>query len=295
MIKIGTRSSRLALIQAEIVKSKLEVFMPGLKLEIVPMKTSGDKILDKNLYEIGGKGLFIKEIEEALLSRSIDLAVHSLKDVPGLISDQLAISCVLEREDPRDAFLSNNFRSIEELPVGAVVGTSSPRRAAQILNMRPDLKIVCFRGNVDTRLSKLENGTVDATILAVAGLKRMGIDSSKYNIINDDIMLPAVAQGVIGIETRKSDLKVQEIVMQINHLKTAIEVRAERSFLAGMNASCSTPIAAYAQIKDDGLLYMRSLIASPDGSKIWRKDVTGSKHDASKLGLECAEYLKNYE
>ncbi len=294
-IRIGTRASKLALIQAEEVKRALLAAHTDLKpsqLVLVPIKTTGDKILDKNLYEVGGKGLFIKEIEEALLDKSIDIAVHSMKDMPAFLPDDLVVNCVLEREDPRDAFLSVAGGDIASLPKNCLVGTSSPRRAAQFLHLRPDVKIVILRGNVDTRLEKLEQNLVDATILAVAGLKRCQISSSKYKIISEEDMLPAVAQGAIGVECRKDNKKILALLSAINHKASFDAIAAERGFLEGLNASCKTPIAAYATITGDQLR-LRCLVASIDGKVITKAERVGGIEDGYDLGLDAALQLKH--
>jgi len=294
-IKIGTRVSKLALIQAEEVRQALLVSHVNLnpeELVLVPIKTTGDKILNKNLYDVGGKGLFIKEIEEALLDKSIDIAVHSMKDMPAFLPEQLVVNCILEREDPRDAFLSFSGGDIASLSKGASVGTCAPRRAAQFLHLRPDVQIVTIRGNVDTRLEKLERHLVDATILAVAGLKRCQISPEKYIVISEDDMLPAVAQGAIGIECRKGDEKILSLLNKINHQTSFAAVTAERGFLEGLNASCKTPIAAYAIINGDQL-HLRCLISSPDGKKITKTERFGKIEDGYDLGLDAALQLKH--
>jgi len=294
-IKIGTRVSKLALIQAEEVRQALLVSHVNLnpeELVLVPIKTTGDKILNKNLYDVGGKGLFIKEIEEALLDKSIDIAVHSMKDMPAFLPEQLVVNCILEREDPRDAFLSFSGGDIASLSKGASVGTCAPRRAAQFLHLRPDVQIVTIRGNVDTRIEKLEQHLVDATILAVAGLKRCQIPSEKYTIISEDDMLPAIAQGAIGVECRKTDDKILSLLSKINHQTSFAAITAERGFLEGLNASCKTPIAAYATISGDQL-YLRCLVSSLDGKKITKTERLGKIKDGYDLGLDAATQLKN--
>lgn len=293
-IRIGTRGSKLALIQTELVRQRLLEVNPELLIEIVSIKTSGDQIKDQSLAEIGGKALFVKEIEEALFANEIDIAVHSFKDIPAFLPDGLVVGCVLEREDPRDAFLSTSCNSLTDLPIGATLGTSSPRRAAQALYLRPDLQIVNFRGNVDTRLQKLESGIVDATILAVAGLRRCQTSTNLYSIMNDKDMLPAVAQGAIAIECKKDYAKILELLSYINHMPSYLATKAERGFLEGMNASCKTPVAAYAELTDLQL-YLRCLIALPDGSEIYRAEKFGNIEDGYKLGKEAAEELKRYD
>lgn len=260
-IKIGTRGSRLALIQAEMVKNELLAYDNKLTISITPIKTSGDKIQHKALYDIGGKGLFVKELEEALRNGVIDIAVHSAKDVPGIIPSNTTIAAYLKREDPRDAFLSTLCNNTLDLPLKARVGTSSPRRAVQLLALRPDLQIVPLRGNIDTRLTKLDNKEVDATIMAVAGLKRSGISNNQYNTLEIDEMLPAVAQGAICLQIRSNDKAMNELVLQINHQQTAIEVSTERTLLAAMNAGCDQPIAAYATMQGSEII-ARCLLAN---------------------------------
>jgi hydroxymethylbilane synthase len=293
-IRIGTRASKLALIQADQVKQALLDKHHNLTAEqivIVPITTTGDKILDKNLYEIGGKGLFVKEIEEALLNHTIDLAVHSMKDMPAFLPDHLTIDCVLEREDPRDAFLSKICNSIATLPANATLGTSSPRRAAQVLKLRPDIQIVTFRGNVDTRLKKLENKVVDATILAVAGLKRCQVDNSNFHIIDEADMLPAVAQGAIGVECRSNDNKMLKLLDGINHQLSYAAIIAERGFLKGLNANCNVPVAAYAKITGENL-HLKCLIATVADNRIYRTERRGLRKDGYELGWDAALELK---
>jgi hydroxymethylbilane synthase len=294
IIRIGTRGSRLALAQSYEVRERLAAAhnLSLDRFEIVIIKTSGDMITDRNLIEIGGKGLFTKEIEDQLLDGSIDLAVHSMKDMPARLPDGLFISSILPREDPRDALISSKYKSISNLPEGAVVGTSSPRRAALLLNKRPDLKIISFRGNVDTRLEKLQNNLADATLLAVAGLKRLKIDHLSYNAIEIDDMLPAVAQGAIGIESRINDRDIFELVAKINHQESAICIDAERALLEELAASCNVPVAAYANIKND-ILYFRGMLASPDGRKISYLEDSGTPSDAKLIGTRLARKLSN--
>jgi hydroxymethylbilane synthase len=289
-LRIGSRASALAVRQAELVKEKImqRAHYSADNIEIVKIKTTGDMIQHRDLAEIGGKGLFTKEIEEALLAKEIDLAVHSMKDVQAVIPDGLKIDCFLEREDPSDAFISYKHQSIEQLPIGAVVGTSSTRRKSILLHHRPDLIIIPFRGNVLTRLDKLANKEVDATILAVAGLKRLSIDRNCYSIIDSSIMLPAVAQGVIAIESRINDNKISTLLELINHHETSVLVAAERAFLIELGASCTTPIAALAVLKNEQLLQLRALIAEPSSYKLFLAEKTGAIEEASKIGQEVA-------
>jgi hydroxymethylbilane synthase len=264
---------------------------PGA-IEIVIIKTTGDQIQDRALSEIGGKGLFTKEIEEALLADTIDLAVHSMKDVPTYLPDGLEICCLLEREDPRDVLISRRGNSIATLPQGAVIGSASLRRQAQLLALRPDLKVVTLRGNVGTRLGKLAKGDADATLLALAGLKRLGKADVATAILDMTEMLPAVAQGAIGIEIRAADRRMRDLLQPLHHVATEIAVTAERACLAELEGSCRTPIAAYAQVTADGLLHLQALIAKPDGSQIHRDARTGPVGDATRLGRDSGRHLK---
>lgn len=268
LIRIGTRASKLALAQTEEVKCRLLAAHPHLteaQFEIIRITTTGDTIQDRPLNTIGGKGLFTKEIEEALLDGNIDLAVHSMKDVPSALPDGLIISCILEREDARDAFLSVKYPSLAAMPAGAKVGTSSLRRAAQIKLHRPDLKIVPLRGNVTTRIEKLKAGVCDATLLAVAGLKRLHMADVITEILPHNIALPAIAQGAVGIECRADDAKTLALLSPIHHAPTALQLTAERSLLATLEGSCRTPIAGFATLKGNRLL-LDGFIAKPDGS-----------------------------
>ena len=292
-IRIGTRGSKLALAQANIVRSLLLELYPKLEIEIIAIKTTGDKILEKNLYEIGGKGLFIKEIEEKLLDSSIDIAVHSMKDMPALLHEEFEMPCILKRENPSDALISNKASSISDLPEGAIIGTSSPRRAAQILKIRPNVKIVKFRGNIHTRMEKIKAGEVDATFLAVAGLNRSGTKSDMINEISHDIMLPAVAQGAISIEIRKDSDQIKKLLLPLNHKETEICVNVERDFLRRLDGSCSTPIAALAQINEGKKLTLNCLIAKTDGTQIFKttKQAEVGSEKLKILGTKAAEEL----
>jgi hydroxymethylbilane synthase len=293
MIRIGTRESALAIAQAIEVKNRLLSAHSSLRaseLTLVPMKTTGDKILDRNLLEVGGKGLFTKELEEALLNGSIDIAVHSMKDMPAFMPGSLCFGAVLPREDPRDALISNHFHSIAELPQKAVIGTSSSRRQSQLLNLRPDLQIVPFRGNVNTRLKKLNENKVDATLLAVAGLKRINVFDSRCSIIPTEQMLPAVAQGAICVQLHQDNEYMMRILNSINHPQTEVCVRAERAFLTRLEASCATPIGALAVLKEDQI-HLRAIIAKTSGSVIYKEEKSASYQDAEALGIEIAEKL----
>jgi len=291
-VRIGTRGSPLALAQAHLVR-RLVAEAHNLNddaCEIVIIKTSGDRILDRPLAEAGGKGLFTKEIEEALLAGSIDLAVHSMKDVPTVLPDGLAIAATLTREDPRDAFISVAHASLADVPTGATVGTSSLRRQAQLLNRRPDLKVVPFRGNVETRLKKLAEGQADATFLACAGLNRLGLTKHITAKIDTDVMLPAVAQGAIGVEIRADDAETAKLVAPLNDAATALCVGAERAFLATLDGSCRTPIAGLAELSGSTLRF-RGEILTPDGTQRHATERSGSAQSALAMGEEAAREL----
>lgn len=288
-LRIGTRGSKLALWQANWVKSELER-THGLAVEIEKIKTTGDKITDVPLAQVGGKGLFVKEIEEALLDGRVDLAVHSMKDVPTEFPDGLALRCITEREDPRDAALTHNGENIFELPVGAKVGTSSLRRRAQLLSRRPDLKVLDLRGNLDTRMRKLEEGEFDAVILAGAGLRRLGWADRITHYIEPTDMLPAIGQGALGIETRTDDDKTNKLVDFFNHHETWVAVRAERALLKRLEGGCQVPIAAFATVSS-GVVSMTGLVASVDGKTIITDTIEGPEERAEALGVELAERL----
>lgn len=292
-IRIGTRTSKLALSQVAETHLLLADHFPDLKIEIVPITTSGDKIQDRNLAEIGGKGLFVKELEEALLQNKIDIALHSAKDVPPAIHEETELAAFTPRLDASDCFVSKKFASIKKLPKGAVVGTSSARRKAILLRMRPDLKIVNFRGNVDTRLAKLEDGEVDAAILAACGMIRLGKEQTVNEAIPKDKMLPAGGQGSLAIQIRKNDVKIAELVKKINDEKTQIEVKCERSFLRELGASCATPVAAHAQIEKNTIT-LQTIIFDYDGSEIFetKSKSKANLEDAIKLGHEAAKTTK---
>ncbi len=291
--RIGTRGSPLALAQATMVRGL--VIASGLvaedAIETVIIKTSGDRIQDRSLADIGGKGLFTKEIEEALTDGRIDIAVHSLKDLPAWMPDGLGLASVLVRADPRDALLSPVADSIRALPQGARVGTSSPRRRALLLNLRPDLDIVEFRGNVGTRLAKLEAGEVQATMLAVAGMARLGMGNVRHHPVDPTEMLPAACQGAIGLEIRLDDSRAQAVCDALCHLDTLNAVTAERAFLAALDGSCRTPIAALARIDGDHVV-MDGLVARPDGSAIVRLSERAAVADAARLGDEMGQRIK---
>lgn len=292
LVKLGTRKSPLALAQAQLVKSLLLGKYPNITVEIVHIVTSGDKFLSQNLADIGGKGLFTKEIEEGLLDGSIDIAVHSMKDMPTKLPDGLVIGAVLEREDPRDMLVGKGLSSISDLPKGVIFGTSSLRRAAQIKIKRHDVQIVPFRGNVGSRLAKLERGEAQATMLARAGLNRLGITDIEGAVLEIEEFLPAIAQGAIGIECRADNNKIKELLVPLNHKNSEISVGCERAFLAVLDGSCRTPIAGYANIKND-IIYMSGLIAEPNGSRHKKAELSGDVKDAEKIGIELGNKLKN--
>jgi hydroxymethylbilane synthase len=293
-IRIATRKSALALWQAEYVKSRLESTHPGLQVELLPMSSRGDKILDVPLAKVGGKGLFVKELEHALLNNEADIAVHSMKDVPMEFPDGLGLAVICEREDPRDAFVSNKISAFAELPEGAIVGTSSLRRQCQLLALRPDLDIRFLRGNVNTRLAKLDNGEYDAIILAAAGLMRLGMSERITELIAPEACLPAGGQGAVGIECRMDDERTLELLQPLSHIKTTECVSAERAMNARLQGGCQVPIACYAihQLEDaTESLWLRGLVGSPDGKQLLADEITGDVAQASRLGIELAERL----
>lgn len=294
--RIGTRGSPLALAQAyetrdRLVKAHSDRLAED-NFEIVVIKTTGDQIQDRALSEAGGKGLFVKEIEESLMRGDIDFAVHSMKDMETTLPDGLVIECILPREDPRDAFISADGRSLADLPEGAMVGTSSLRRQAQILNRRPDLKVCIFRGVVDTRLRKLSEGQADATLLAMAGLNRLGKTDVVTHPMEKEDMLPAVAQGAIGIEHRADDTEVGELLAAINHTESNIRVSAERAMLAELDGSCRTPIAGHAVIKENGNIYLKASLLSPDGKDRFDAEGEASQVSAVELGRRLGQELR---
>jgi hydroxymethylbilane synthase len=299
-LRIGTRGSKLALTQTDMVASALRAAHPGIEIDIIVIKAKGDwtpKQGEVRLSEsAGGKGLYVQNIEDALREGSIDIGVHSLKDVPTHMPADMAIDHFMPRGDARDAFISNKAISLDELPEGAVVGTSSVRRQAVILNRRPDLKVVTFRGNVDTRLEKLNAGQADAIILAAIGLKRLGRESVIASYIEPEAMLPAVGQGTLAIETRKDDAGVRDLLESINHLETRIATTAERALLAVLDGSCGTPIGSYAVFPEPGKMRLRGFIASADGAEMFHADETApvnSVEDAYALGLRVGRSLKS--
>jgi len=290
VLRIATRKSALALWQAEFVKAKLEKFHPELTVELVPMSTQGDKILDTPLAKIGGKGLFVKELEQAMLDGRADIAVHSMKDVPVEFPEGLELNTICEREDPRDAFVSNTYKTLDELPKGAIVGTSSLRRQCQIKALRPDLEIRDLRGNVNTRLAKLDDGQYDAIILAAAGLIRLEMPERISDFIGADISLPANGQGAVGIECRKDDEATKAFLAPLEHNETRMRVLAERAMNRKLQGGCQVPIGAYAEVVGDELT-LRGLVGAIDGSVILQETVSGSVKQAEQLGEQLADTL----
>ena len=289
-IRIATRKSPLAMWQAEHVAAALKAAHPGLEVELLGMTTQGDRILDTPLAKIGGKGLFIKELEQGLLSGDADIAVHSMKDVPVELPEGLHLAVIMQREDPRDAFVSNQYATLDALPEGACVGTSSLRRQCQLAERRPDLQIRSLRGNVNTRLRKLDEGEYDAIILAAAGLKRLGFEQRITALIGPEQSLPAIGQGAVGIECRADDARVNQLIAPLHHLDTAVCVQAERAMNQRLNGGCQVPIAGYAML-ESGNLWLRGLVGEPDGSQIIRGEVEGTPEEAETMGVGLAERL----
>ena len=289
-LKIATRQSPLALWQANYVKDRLQQLYPDLTIELVPMVTKGDVILDSPLAKIGGKGLFVKELENALLNKEADIAVHSMKDVPMQFPEGLGLAVICKREDPRDAFVSNSYRTFAELPQGAVVGTSSLRRQCQLKALRPDLDIRSLRGNVGTRLSKLDNGGYDAIILASAGLIRLGLADRIASFIEVEQSLPAAGQGAVGIECRTDDVQVHTLLAPLADAETTYCVRAERAMNNHLQGGCQVPIGGYAVLQQ-GQLYLRALVGDIDGSRIIRAEGKSAVENAEVLGVQIAEQL----
>jgi len=290
VVRIATRKSALALWQAEYVKAQLEYFHKEITVELVPMTTKGDIILDTPLAKVGGKGLFVKELEVAMLENRADIAVHSMKDVPVEFPEGLGLEVICPREDPRDAFVSNTINSLAELPQGAVVGTSSLRRQCQIKALRPDLDIRDLRGNVNTRLKKLDEGQYDAIILAAAGLIRLEMPERIREFIEPEVMLPANGQGAVGIECRSNDENIKALLAPLSCQKTRIRVLAERSMNRALEGGCQVPIGSYAVIDDD-TLFVRGLVGAIDGSEILQSEVSGSCEHAEQLGQKLAKQL----
>ena len=290
-IKIGTRGSRLALIQADYVKGKIEATNPNIKIRLVTIRTTADKIQDSPLYRIGGKGLFLKEIEEALIEGKIDMAVHSMKDVPGEIAESFDIAAITEREDPRDALISkDNLASFGELPKDARVATSSLRRSSQLLHIRPDLQIVPIRGNQDTRLKKMRTKNIDAIVLAMAGIHRMGFKDIHLHPLDMDICLPAGGQGSLGIEIRRDDEKVSSLIRPLSDFRASMCIRAERACLRRLGAECYTPMAAFAEITNSRI-HLRALVADLRGEELVKSEIMGDLEDPESVGSELAGQL----
>ena len=289
-IRIATRKSALALWQAEYVKARLEQAHPGLLVTLVPMVSRGDKLLDSPLSKIGGKGLFVKELETALLEQEADIAVHSMKDVPMDFPEGLGLFCICEREDPRDAFVSNTYAALDALPAGSIVGTSSLRRPAQLLARRPHLQIPFLRGNVNTRLAKLDAGEYDAIILAAAGLIRLGFEDRITDTISVDDSLPAGGQGAVGIECRSAHSEFHALLAPLHHVDTADRVSAERALNKHLNGGCQVPIACYAVLEGDQL-WLRGLVGEPAGGALLNADARAPRGEAESLGVQVAEAL----
>jgi len=290
IIRIATRQSPLALWQAEHVAERLEQAFPRVKTELVKMVTRGDKILDAPLAKVGGKGLFVKELEQGMLEGSADIAVHSMKDVPVDFPEGLHLAAILSREDPTDAFVSNRYSTLNELPANARIGTSSLRRQCQIKEKFPDAEVLPLRGNVNTRLAKLDAGIYDAIILASAGLKRLGMAKRIAQSLDISISLPAIGQGAIGIECRVDDLEINEILRALHDAETGLCVSAERAMNARLNGGCQVPIAGFALLQG-GQIFMRGLVGNPDGSVLYRAELSGESDQAEAIGLLIAEDL----
>lgn len=289
-LKIGTRGSKLALTQTNFVADKIKKIMPGTDIEICIIKTSGDIMQDVSLLTIGGQGVFVKELEEALLSKKIDLAVHSMKDVPGETPDSLIFAAILPREDVRDVLVSRNNIKMEFMPRGAKIGTGSQRRGAQMKAMLPDVNIVSLRGNIDTRLKKIETENLTGVILAAAGMKRMGLAQKITQFLPVETMLPAVGQGALGLQIRKDDVDLARTCTVLNDAKTAAEVTAERSFLRALGGGCRLPIAALGKL-DGQMLSLEGMLAAPNGTTMIREKINGAKEEAEALGKKLAEII----
>jgi hydroxymethylbilane synthase len=289
-LKIGTRGSQLALSQANWVRERLIQAHPYLKVALIKIKTTGDKIRDASLAKIGGKGLFVKEIEEALMERRIDLAVHSIKDVPTDLPKGLHLSAITKREDPRDVLISKDGTLLKDLPPGAKIGTSSLRRQAQLLHFRSDFEMIPLRGNLDTRLKKLKTMSLDGIILAYAGIKRLGLEDRISEIVSTEISLPAIGQGALGIETRMDDEEVEERIRFLNDPSSAAAIAAERAFLKKLGGSCQVPIAAFGQINGTSL-QIDGMVGTVDGKRLIRNHVEGPMDKAEGLGIELADVL----
>ena len=289
-LRIATRNSPLALWQAEDVKARVEALDLQVTVELIKMTTKGDQLLDSPLAKIGGKGLFVKELETAILDGDADIAVHSIKDVPAVVPVGLQVAHILERENPHDAFVSNDFQNLAELPDGAIVGTCSLRRQAQVLAKYPNLRVHSLRGNVNTRLRKLDDGEYDAIILAAAGLIRLGMDERIAHEISVEDSLPAAGQGIVGIETGEDDEINIALMDKLHHQETSFRVQAERALSARLDGGCQVPIAAYSQM-DGEKIWLRGLVASPDGQRVFTADATAHQNEAVELGVKVAEML----
>ncbi|CAB1277612.1 hydroxymethylbilane synthase [Candidatus Nitrosacidococcus tergens] len=292
-LRIATRKSQLALWQARHVANTLQYLYPKLQVEFIMMTTQGDKILDSPLAKIGGKGLFVKELEQGILNNEADIAVHSMKDVPVELPDGLHIAAICQREDPRDAFVSNHWQKLSDLPQGARVGTSSLRRQTQICEYRSDFQILDLRGNVNTRLTKLDNNEFDAIILATAGLKRLTLEERIKETLTPEISLPAIGQGAIGIECRKGDTVTEQLLKSLEHVPTRITVIAERALNERLAGGCQVPIGGYAELIDDNQVWLRALVGRPDGSEVIRGEIKGLLTEAENIGTSLAEDLLN--
>ncbi|MCK5728416.1 MAG: hydroxymethylbilane synthase [Methylococcales bacterium] len=290
IIRIATRKSPLALWQANYVAAKLEQAFPSLKTELVTMMTQGDKILDTPLAKIGGKGLFVKELEQGMLAGKADIAVHSMKDVPVEFPEGLHLAVILKRDDPRDAFVSNQYASLKDLPENAKIGTCSLRRQCQLKQHLPNAQILPLRGNVNTRLAKLDAGKFDAIILAAAGLKRLEMQDKITECLEPTISLPAIGQGAIGIESRSDDVEINHLLAALKDDETTIRLQAERAMNKRLNGGCQVPIAGFAEIKN-AQIWMRGLVGNPDGSVIYRAEKRGNIQNATQIGIDIADDL----
>lgn len=290
-LRIATRKSSLALWQAEFVKQQLLALYPTLHIEIIGITTSGDKILDVPLHKTGGKGLFVKELEDSLLSGEADIAVHSMKDIPANLPKGLEIPVILKRSDPRDVFISNQYKRFKDLPPNARIGTSSLRRQSQLAHLRRDLNFQYLRGNVDTRISKLDEGKFDAIILAAAGIERLNLTHRISEFFETSLILPAVGQGALGIECRRDDLTTKKLIAPLNHSTSTFCNQAERSFNAALGGGCELPVAAFATLKPNSKLELHGLVGSPDGKTILKATILGSRYDAISLGEKLALQL----
>lgn len=289
-LRIATRKSLLALWQADYVAKALCRLHPGLQVELVRMSTQGDKILDTPLAKVGGKGLFVKELEQGLLRGEVDIAVHSMKDVPVTLPEGLHIAVTCEREDPRDAFVSNRWQQLDSLPQKAKIGTSSLRRQSQVRERRPDFQVLDLRGNVQTRLARLDNGDFDAIILATAGLKRLDLADRIRERLAPEVSLPAIGQGAIGIECRQGDTATEQLIKTLDHVPTRIAIKAERALNERLSGGCQIPIAGYAEL-DDERLRLRALVGQPDGGRVIRGELWGMPGEAEAMGIALAEDL----